>query len=114
MVEVEVQMILTSVWYNMGDKTPSDSGFYLAYKLPTIGDDSQGYDTFYWDKEEKEWREFQSRRSHTVRVNYWSAFPGPLHNIPEHVVMPTVAEIDAWKNVEDAISKYNMVKELAR
>jgi hypothetical protein len=26
----------------------------------------------------------------------------------------TVAEIDAWKNVQDAISKYNMIVELVK
>ena len=50
-------------------------------------------------------------RRYTVSI--WSYLPehDPDNYDPKH---PTVAEIDAWKNVQDAISKYNMIVELVR
>lgn len=109
-------MILTSVWYHTGDKQPPESGYYIGYKLPTIGDDSEGYESWYWDNYKREWREFKASHACTIKVSYWTKAPDTMDQFG-HVYtldMPTVAEIDAWKNVEDAISKYNMVKELSR
>jgi hypothetical protein len=102
--------MLTSIWYHMGDKTPTESDFYLAYKLPTIGDDDEGYGLYYWSCATREWRD----GSHAVKISYWTECPADTASMYEYSIMPTVAEIDAWNNVEDAVSKYNMVKELAR
>ena len=116
MVLIEVGiMILTSIWYHSGDKHPPESGHYVGYKLPTFGDDSEGYDMFYWDNEKREWREFRAPHGSTIIVSYWTECPEiPDQGHVNSLDIPTVAEIDAWKNVEDAISKYNMVKELSR
>lgn len=108
-------MILTSIWYHTGDKQPPSTGYYIAYKLPTLGDDHEGYELWYWDNEKREWREFRAPHGSAIKVSYWTH--GPDIDEINHVCsvnMPTVAEVDAWKNVEDAISKYNMVKELTR
>lgn len=108
-------MILTSVWYHTGDKQPTKSGHYIAYKLPTYGDDSEGYELYYWDLAKREWREFLAPHSSTIYVSYWTKGPDVEHSSHSTTVdMPTPAEIDAWKNVMDAIDKYNMVKALVQ
>jgi hypothetical protein len=48
-----------------------------------------------------------------MRVSLWAELPAhDPHDSTIHA--PSVAEVDAWKNVEDAISKFNMIKELSR
>ena len=105
--------MFTSIWYHDGDKRPSKSGYYLAYKMSTLGDDSEGFESFYWDHDRTVWREFKAPHASAIRVSIWTTCP---EHDPDYdnYNEPTVAEIDAWKNVEDAISKFNMVKELSR
>jgi hypothetical protein len=105
--------MITSVWYSTDDHRPSVEGYYLAYKLPTLGDDEEGYGVYYWDEFYRDWRESSSPQSHGVRVSLWSELP-PHDPRDNTVHPPSVAEIDAWNNVMNAIDKFNMVKELSR
>jgi hypothetical protein len=103
----------TSIWYNIEDTRPLKDGYYLAYKLPTLGDDEEGYGMYYWDSEYTDWRESRATHSHGIRVSLWAELP--MHDPRDTTThIPTVAEIDAWNNVIDAISKFNLVKELSR
>lgn len=104
--------MFTSIWYHVGDKRPDNEGYYLAYKKSSLGDDDEGYGLYYWGRD-REWRESMAPHSHTVRVSVWSELP---EHDPDNYTFhaPSVAEIDAWANVEDAISKFNMIKELSR
>jgi hypothetical protein len=102
----------TTVWYNIEDKVPKNAGYYLAYKKPSFGDDSEGFGVYYYGSFNC-WRESKASHSLNIKVSVWTDMP--LHNPQSETShLPSVAEIDAWKNVEDAISKYNMIKELSR
>jgi len=107
-------MMYTSIWYHVGDYRPKKDGYYLAYKLPTLGDDEEGYGLYYWDNEYADWRESAASHSHGVQVSIWAECPNHFYNYKPVNKISTTAEIDAWKNVLDAISKFNMIKELVR
>lgn len=105
--------MITSIWYNIEDNTPTVEGYYLAYKKPSLGDDSEGYGVYYWCQRERCWRESAALHSYGLRVTLWSELPEhDPYNSTEH--SPSVAEVNAWENVVDAISKFNMIKELSR
>jgi len=105
--------MITSIWYNIADIRPSKEGYYLAYKKPSLGDDSEGYGVYYWDSEYTDWRESRAPHSHGLRVTLWSELPAhDPYNSTDH--LPSVAEVDAWNDVLNAISKFNMIKELSR
>lgn len=105
--------MMTSIWYRIEDKKPEKEGYYLAYKKSSLGDDEEGFGLYYWGLYHKEWRESGAPHSHSIRVSVWSELPEhDPDNYTYHA--PSVAEVDAWANVEDAISKFNMIKELSR
>ena len=104
----------TSIWYHKEDKLPEKEGYYLAYKIPTFGDDSEGYGVYYWDTYYDEWRETIATHSSTIRISYWSECPRIEDDYNNDVLLPTVAEIDAWNKVQEAINQYNMIRELVR
>ena len=104
----------TSIWYHKEDKLPEKEGYYLAYKTPTFGDDSEGYGVYYWGTYHHEWRESIAPHSSTIRVSYWSECPRLEDDYTSDVSLPTVAEIDAWNKVQEAINQYNMIRELVR
>jgi hypothetical protein len=105
--------MITSIWYYIEDHRPTQTGYYLAYKKPSLGDDSEGYGVYYWDNEYTDWRESAAPHSHGMRVSLWAELPAhDPHDSTIHA--PSVAEVDAWNNVIDAISKFNMIKELSR
>jgi hypothetical protein len=48
-----------------------------------------------------------------MRVSLWTELPAhDPRSSTTHT--PSIAEVDAWKNVEDAISKFNMIKTLTK
>ena len=105
--------MLTNIWYYNEDKIPEKEGYYFGYKLSTIGDDSEGYGLYYWRSYYGEWRESRAPHSHRIRVSMWCELPDVKDRISSRL-LPTAAEIDAWKNVEDAVAKYNMIKSLVQ
>jgi len=107
-------MMYTSIWYHVDDNCPKKDGYYLAYKLPTLGDDEEGYGVYYWNNEYTDWSESAAAHSHGIQVSIWAECPNHFYNYKPVNKIPTTAEIDAWKNVLDAISKFNMIKELVR
>jgi hypothetical protein len=105
--------MITSIWYTTDDNRPTVEGYYLAYKLPSLGDDSEGYGVYYWDQHDTYWRESAARHSYNIRVSLWAELPQhDPHNNTTHP--PSIAELDAWETVIEAIDKFNMVKELSR
>jgi hypothetical protein len=105
----------TSIWYHIEDNCPKKDGYYLAYKKSSLGDDEEGYGLYYWDNEYTDWRESAAPHSHGVRVSIWTDCP--VHdpdNYKYAPIIPTPAEINAWKDVMDAIGRFNLIKELVK
>jgi hypothetical protein len=105
--------MITSIWYDSEDKLPEKEGYYLGYKKPTLGDDEEGFGLYYWGTYYRQWRENISTHSPTIFISFWCEPPDIKYPMSQ-ILMPTDAEIDAWKNVQDAISKYNMIKNLVQ
>jgi hypothetical protein len=105
--------MITSIWKHEEDICPKVSGHYLAYKLPSFGDSEEGYGLYFWDNYYTEWRESKAPHSHSIRVSIWT--PCPEHDPNNHVSrQPLPVELNAWKNVCDAIEKYNIITKLVR
>jgi hypothetical protein len=115
----------TSIWYHTKDRQPDQSGYYLSYRGWGMGgkadsDHDHGY--LYYHKKTNRWYEdsgeVRAMHPNTCIVYYWTdADPcGWVENDPPVVsrVKPKdnpALEI-AWKNVEEAIRQYEIVKSL--
>ena len=106
----------TSIWYSVKEKQPSKTGYYLAFKGLTIGDDEIGTEYYYWDSNRREWRDSMISNAHYANVIFWTdADPAYWYEDDRawHTDEITPAEKDAWAAVQLAIDKYEMVKALA-
>ena len=110
------------VWYDTDEKLPPTKGYYLAFKGMSMGDDETDTAYYYWDPKYAEWRDYESRSiGGYANVVYWTeADPATWY---ENYSMPprsksrrkvSEAEIDAWRAVEQAIERYEIVRALAK
>ena len=119
----------TSIWYRVEEKSPDKSGYYLSYRGwgmggKADGDSDHGY--VYYDKKRDEWRDYQSiSMGHGAIVYYWTdAQPDTWtdQDPPSIKIRPgydpqnssNVTVQAAWKDVEEAIKKYETVKILCQ
>jgi hypothetical protein len=106
------------VWYDVDEKLPTEKGYYLAFKGMSMGDSDTETAYYYWDPKYAEWRDYESRNmSNTANVVYWcDADPaGWYDNLsmrPRRKI--SEAEIDAWRAVEQAIERYEVVRNLVK
>lgn len=110
----------TSIWYDVDEKLPPAKGYYLAFKGLSIGDDETETAYYYWDPKYAEWRNYESKSiGDTVNVVYWTE-ADPLDWYQEPVSRTKTrrkiseAEIDAWREVEQAIKRYEVVRKLTK
>ena len=119
----------TSIWYRTEEKQPSKSGYYLTYRGwgmggKADGESDHGY-LFYhtktanWYEDEYEDRSINPR---TCIVYYWTdADPyGWTEQDPPSTALRKM-KLDsnhtlesAWEDVQLAVNKYNLIKELIR
>lgn len=114
----------TSIWYRTEEKQPDESGYYLSYRgwgMGGKGDGDSDHGYVYYDKKRIEWRDSKSEDSHYAIVYYWTdATPDdwteedpPSIRIKRGMKQEHVAVQAAWKEVEEAIKRYNTVKALS-
>lgn len=108
----------TSIWHHTADKQPDKSGYYVAYKSYSMGDDSTNVGYYYYSAGANSWRDSSIHSAHYANVYYWSdADPEAWVNAdPPLTKRPAVAtnpalEI-AWNNIQEAIRQYEIVKAL--
>ena len=116
-----------SIWHHTTERQPSKSGYYLSYRGwgmggKADGDSDHGY--VYYDKTRDEWRDYESTSmGHGAIVYYWTdADPHGWTNAdPPSIVLRRggrnldhVAVQDAWKDVEEAIKRYETIKALCQ
>ena len=115
----------TSIWYHTKDRQPDKSGYYLTYRGwgmggPADGDHSNSYLWYY--KKTDSWYEYErdirSSFPNTCIVYYWTD-ADPAHWVEnDPPVVNRVKSKDnpaleiAWKNVEEAIRQYEIIKRL--
>lgn len=112
----------TSIWYRTEEKQPDKSGYYLSYRGFGMGgmsdyDHANGY--MFYDTKTRRWYDYEDMRD-TAIVYYWSD-ADPEHWVdndpPSIKIKPNdghlhVAVQDAWRDVEEAIKRYETVKAL--
>jgi hypothetical protein len=102
----------TSFWYHVNEKLPTKSGTYTTFFGPTMASDDSGVTTSYWDQARLGWRESQAPHSAWANVVYWSdADPAEWYE-NTYVIKHTPALDEAWAQVQDAVSRYEMLKAL--
>lgn len=107
----------TAIWYDVDEKIPPRSGYYLAFKGMSMGDDETKTDYYYWNAKFAEWRDSKLSHAQYANVIYWTeADPDDWY---EKYSLRTRAEVtaaekDAWAAVEHALEQYEIVKALAK
>lgn len=119
----------TSIWYRTEERQPDKSDYYLCYRGwgmggKADGDSDNGY--LWYDKRNDEWRDYKnSNMGNSAIVYYWTdADPEEWVNKdppsikirkdynPVTTKTGHPAVLDAWKDVEEAIKRYETVKAL--
>jgi len=111
----------TSIWYRTEEKNPDKSGYYLSYRgwgMAGKGDGDSDWGYVYYDKKIDEWRDHQSVSYSYAIVYYWTdATPDdwveedpPSVKIKRRNGYTHVAVQDAWREVEEAIKRYETVR----
>ena len=106
------------VWYDVEEKSPPKTGYYLAFRGMSMGDNTTAVDYFYYNTRAKEWRDGDYSSAHWVNVCYWTeADPADWydkHRVVQRRNEMSTAEQDAWTAVQHAIEQYEIVRQLAR
>ena len=116
-----------SIWHRAEEQTPGKSGYYLSYRGwgmggKADGDHDHGY--VYYDKKHNGWRDYESTSmGHSAIVYYWTdATPDDwVDEDPPSITLRRgggrdehVAVQDAWKEVEEALKRYETVRALCQ
>lgn len=119
----------TSVWYRTEEKNPDKSGYYLSYRgwgMGGKGDYDHDHGYVYYDKKRNEWRDSRGGSDYAI-VYYWTnATPDDWVDADPPSVKIRVANYnketlhaddhpavqDAWREVSEAIKRYETVKAL--
>ena len=108
----------TSIWHHTSDQQPDVSGYYLAYKSYSMGDNETDTGYYYYNKPANEWRDSKLSQAHYANVYYWTdADPDAWADSDPPLTQRKAAKANpaleiAWKNVEEAIRQYEIVKAL--
>lgn len=108
----------TSIWHHTADQQPNKTGYYMGFRTTTLADDTCGVDYFYWNQSEGQWRTDSTCHSQWANVYYWTAddpeqwvdTDPPVRYRKAPTSNPALAI--AWQNVQDAVRKYELVKQL--
>jgi len=109
----------TSIWHHTADRQPDKSGYYVAYKGMSMGDDSSNTGYYYYNKSAGEWRDSSLSTAYYANVYYWSD-ADPEKWVDDDVPLtkrktkrpPNPALEIAWNNVQEALRQYEIVKGL--
>lgn len=120
----------TSIWFRTEEKQPDKSGYYFTYRGWGIGgkaDGDEDYGYLYYRKQDDTWYGYKNSWDSSFPdevsfVYYWSdADPsGWVDKDPPSVKLRKIKEEQnvalesAYKDVLNAIDKYNMIKELVK
>ena len=118
----------TSIWYSSVEKQPDNDGYYLTYRGWGMGgkaDDDHDHGYLYYYKKHNKWYEYEGAWNSSFPdvvsfVYYWTdADPAgwtdedpPSVKIKQGDSQQHVALQDAWKDVQEALKKYETIKAL--
>ena len=109
----------TCIWYDVSEKLPAKSGYYLAFKGMSMGDNETNAGYYYWNAKAAEWRDSSISTSYYANVVYWTeADPSGWYEDAsssrkrknKHTM--SVTESAAWDDLQEAIKRYETVKAL--
>jgi len=114
-------MIKPSIWYSTDQKQPDETGWYVAFKGYSLGDNEVGVSYFYWNKKNQHWRASSMQTSNEINVIYWCKGADPAEWYQQATPYRrktkrevSVTEQEAWAAVEHAIEQYEIIKALTQ
>jgi hypothetical protein len=108
----------TSIWHHTADRQPDKSGYYLAYKSYSMGDNETDTGYYYYSHGANSWRDSKLSQAHYANVYYWTdADPDAWVDSDPPLTQRKAAKSNpaleiAWNNVQEAIRQYEIVKAL--
>lgn len=105
------------IWYDIDEKIPPKTGYYLAFKGYSMGDDEPDTGYYYWNAKRAEWTDSSTSMGRHANVVYWTE--SDPEGWYEKYDLRTRAEVsaaekDAWAVVEQALEQYEIVRALAK
>jgi hypothetical protein len=105
------------IWYEADQKIPPQSGYYLAFKGYSMGDDEVNTGYYYWNAKKAEWTDSSTSMARHANIVYWTE-TDPEGWYEKYSMRPrseiSEAEKDAWAVVEHALEQYEIVRTLAK
>lgn len=113
-----------SIWYRTEERQPDKSDYYLSYRGwgmggKADGDSDWGY--MYYDKKCNSWRDYKGDQPYGSAIVYywtdarpdeWTDADPPSIKIKPRNEHEHVAVQDAWREVEEALKRYETVRAL--
>ena len=106
-----------SIWYEVDQKIPSKTGYYLAFKGFSMGDNETSAGYYYWDAKRADWRDSSTSMGRYANVIYWTdSDPAAWYDSYDLRRRDEISESekDAWAVVERALEQYEIVRALAK
>lgn len=104
------------IWYEVDERLPPQSGYYLAFKGFSMGDNEPNTGYYYWDAKKCEWKDSGTSQGRYSNVVYWTESDPEgwyeKYNMRRRDEI-SAAEKDAWAAVERAIEQYDIVRKLS-
>ncbi len=105
------------IWYEADQKIPPQTGYYLAFKGFSMGDDESDTGFYYWNAKRAEWTDSGTSMGRHANVIYWTETDPEAwyqnYDLRRRVDI-SEAEKDAWAVVERALEQYEIVRALAK
>ena len=109
-----------SIWYTVEERQPPKTGYYVAFKGMSMGDDETGVAEYYWNQRTQEWRDSSvASIGRWANVCYWcDAYPQEWYDQDskrgQKTRTVTPAEKAAWDAVVKAMEQYEIIKALTQ
>jgi len=105
------------IWYEVDQKIPPKTGYYLAFKGYSMADNETDCSYYFWNAKTAQWQDSSISMARYANVIYWTdADPAAWYE--KYSMRPgseiSESEKDAWAVVERALEQYEIVRALAK
>jgi hypothetical protein len=115
-----------SMWYAVEERLPDESGYYLAFRGMSFGDDSTETSYYYFNKHTGNWQKYETNSSHisTEAIRFWtdadpwtwydkSMEDGAAPRVRKKIAISPTEQV-AFEDLQEAIKRFQVICELTR
>lgn len=99
--------MIVSIWYAGDERNPTKVGYYYGRRYVAMAEDETGW--FHWNG--KKWTKYAD--GDDVRIAFWTEIDFDAITAKINKRPMNEATAAAFKDVQDAIDRYNIVKTLS-